>query len=129
MQTARKRFVSKGNTLHINQHQPQFEQQAGINRRKGLVRRLSFAFMIAIFGGYFIVSTLLSQASAIENKLSEKTSLEKQLVDLKNRQSILEEEIVKLNDEDYIGKIARRDYFFSEKDEVIFKLPDKTTSY
>lgn len=36
---------------------------------------------------------------------------------------MLQEEIVKLNDDDYIAKLARRDYFLSENNEIIFNLP------
>jgi len=37
---------------------------------------------------------------------------------------MLEEEIVKLNDDEYISKLARKDYFLSENGEVIFNIPE-----
>ena len=43
---------------------------------------------------------------------------------LKDKQSALEEEIVKLNDDEYIAKLARRDYFLSDEGEIIFNIPD-----
>lgn len=43
---------------------------------------------------------------------------------MKKKQDIYEEEIIKLNDDEYIAKLARREYFLSEKNEIIFNLPD-----
>ena len=31
---------------------------------------------------------------------------------------------VKLNDDDYIAKLARKEYFFSKKNEIIFNIPE-----
>lgn len=41
---------------------------------------------------------------------------------LQSKQKQLKGEIVKLNDDDYIKKIARRDYFLSEDGEIIFNV-------
>ena len=38
---------------------------------------------------------------------------------------LLKEEIVKLNDDDYIAKLARKEYFLSDDNEIIFTLPEK----
>ena len=39
--------------------------------------------------------------------------------------SLLKDEIVKLNDDEYIGKLARKEYFLSDDNEIIFTLPEK----
>src|SRR6478752_3321751 len=65
---------------------------------------------------------LIRQTSAIENKKAEKVKLEQQLTKLQSKQKQLKGEIVKLNDDDYIKKIARRDYFLSEDGEIIFNV-------
>ncbi len=31
---------------------------------------------------------------------------------------------MKLNDDDYIAKLARKEYFLSEKNEIIFSIPE-----
>ena len=36
----------------------------------------------------------------------------------------LKEEIVKLNDDEYIAKLARKEYFLSDDGEIIFNLPE-----
>ena len=71
-----------------------------------------------------MVSTLISQSSVLEKKGAEHGELKQELAGLKKKQVILNEEIVKLNDDEYIAKLARRDYFLSEGDEIIFNLPE-----
>ena len=71
------------------------------------------------------VSTLLSQSAAIQKKEEAKQDVENKLMSLEKEQQLLEEEIIKLNDDEYIAKIARRDYFLSDEGEVIFNLPNK----
>jgi cell division protein DivIC len=44
---------------------------------------------------------------------------------LKKEETLLKEEIVKLNDDDYIAKLARKEYFLSDENEIIFTLPEK----
>lgn len=72
-----------------------------------------------------MIKTYLSQLAALEVKQHEKKQLEKQLSGLENKKQILEEEIIKLNDDEYIAKLARKEYFLSEKNEIIFNLPQK----
>jgi cell division protein DivIC len=94
-------------------------------RKRGLIRRLTLFGLIAAVTSVIVLSTLISQSSAIEEKAEEKKKLESQLAELEKEEKVLEEEIVKLNDDDYIAKIARRDYFLSDENEIIFSLPKK----
>ncbi|MFC0046569.1 FtsB family cell division protein [Metabacillus iocasae] len=91
-------------------------------RRVGLVRRLTVFGIVAFIISIAMVSTIITQASTIEDKQLEKEKLEQQLTKLESKQKQLEDEIVKLNDEEYIKKIARRDYFLSEEGEIIFNI-------
>ena len=50
--------------------------------------------------------------------------LEETLAKLERKQTMLENEIVKLNDDDYIAKLARSEYFLSDKGEIIFNIPE-----
>lgn len=72
--------------------------------------------------------TLLDQRAILQEKEDRKEVVEQELAKLEKEQQRLEEEIVKLNDDDYIAKIARRDYFMSEEDEIIFNIPDDSSS-
>ncbi len=93
-------------------------------RKKRLVRRLSVLLVLVLAISGFLISTLISRAQVLEDKQSEKAQLEKKLEDLKDKQSALEEEVVKLNDDEYIAKLARRDYFLSNDGEIIFNIPE-----
>jgi len=53
----------------------------------------------------------------------EKQKADQELVALKKDETILKEEIIKLNDEEYIAKLARKDFFLSDSNEIIFNLP------
>ncbi|MBM6616094.1 FtsB family cell division protein [Bacillus suaedaesalsae] len=95
------------------------------HRRKGLIRRFAVFGIITAITGYFMISTFFSQNAAYENKLAEKEQLKHELVQMQKEQGKLEEEIVKLNDDEYIAKIARRDYFLSDENEIIFSIPEE----
>jgi cell division protein DivIC len=99
------------------------------HRRRGLVRRLTAFGIIVTVLGYLMISTFLSQISAHENKIIEREHLQSELIEMQKRQGKLEEEVVKLNDDEYIAKIARRDYFLSETNEIIFSIPQEPESY
>ncbi len=99
------------------------------HRRRGLARRLTAFGIISSIIGYLMISTFLSQSAAYENKISERDNLQIDLKEMKKRQGKLEDEVVKLNDDEYIAKIARRDYFLSEDNEIIFSVPEESESY
>ncbi|WHX79174.1 septum formation initiator family protein [Priestia flexa] len=120
MSAERKKNVTKLNTEYSQQQQNLKKQ---IDRKRiGLIRRLTFFGVLALLIGIGIVTTLITQASTIENKKAEKEKLEQQLTKLESKEKQLESEIVKLNDDEYIKKIARRDYFLSEDGEIIFNI-------
>ncbi|MDT2048732.1 cell division protein DIVIC [Priestia aryabhattai] len=120
MSAERKKNVTKLNTEYSQQQQSLKKQTD--RKRIGLIRRLTFFGVLALLIGVGIVTTLITQASAIENKKAEKEKLEQQLTKLESKEKQLESEIVKLNDDEYIKKIARRDYFLSEDGEIIFNI-------
>lgn len=71
-----------------------------------------------------MISSTISQTAKLEEKVVQKKKLDNQLAELKKQEDILKEDIVKLNDDDYIAKLARKEYFFSEKNEIIFNIPE-----
>jgi cell division protein DivIC len=122
MNAIRKRNISK-----LENEYTQQSEKAGIaekRKRKVLFRRLAVFFVITSIISVAMISTFISRTSALETKLDEKERLETELADLQKQQKLLEEEIVKLNDEEYIAKLARRDYFLSQEGEIIFNLPE-----
>ena len=122
MGAIKKRNVAKIQTSYVKQQEAE-EIHAGRKRRL-LYRRLTVFFTGAIALSFFMISTLVSQSSTIEAKTAEKQRLDQELALLEKKEVALEEEIVKLNDDEYIAKLARKDYFLSENNEVIFNLPE-----
>lgn len=118
--------IRKKNIARIENQYVQQREKAGIaetRKRKLLFRRLAVFALFASVISYLMISTFISQTAALEKKQEDKTQLEQKLANLQKRQEILDEEIVKLNDDEYIAKLARKEYFLSEKNEIIFNLP------
>ncbi|WP_310649060.1 FtsB family cell division protein [Niallia taxi] len=93
-------------------------------KKKLLFRRLAAFSICALAIGFFIISTLISQGSVLEEKAAEKKKLDGKIALLEKEEKSLKEQIVKLNDEDYLAKLARKDLLLSEKGEIIFNIPD-----
>lgn len=95
-------------------------------RRKQKLKRRLIAFgilFVTISSGMMYKQALLD--STLEMKINEKERLFEELQALKQEGTELEEEIDRLQDPDYIAKIARRDYFLSKEGEIIFQLNEK----
>jgi cell division protein DivIC len=122
MSAETKRNVSRIQTTYVEQQE--YAEIASSRKRRLVLRRLSVFLVFASLLTYLMISDHISQTTKLEAKLAQKKKLNHQLADLKRQESILKEDIVKLNDDDYIGKLARKEYFFSEKGEVIFNIPD-----
>jgi cell division protein DivIC len=111
MESLRKKKVAKMESSYVLQQEKKAHTHE--KKKRGLIRLLS---VLATF-------TLISQSVTIEAKTEEKKKVQQEIVQLKKEETLLKEEIVKLNDDDYISKLARRDYFLSEEGEIIFNLP------
>ncbi|WP_409296422.1 FtsB family cell division protein [Peribacillus sp. SCS-26] len=123
MSDSNKRNVSKIDTDYVTQQEKQI--QTVERRKRGLIRRLTAFGVIAAVLSCLLISTLVSQAAVLEQKKEQRTKLKGDLSRLEKREKDLKDEIVKLNDDEYIAKLARRDYFLSDKGEIIFNLPKK----
>ncbi|MFJ5752167.1 septum formation initiator family protein [Peribacillus frigoritolerans] len=121
MSSLRKRKVAKIENPYVAQQEKKV--QTVEKKKRGLMRRLTLYSVFAAVFLIFAVSTLITQNVALDEKVQQKQEFKGKLAELKKDETLLKEEIVKLNDDDYIAKIARRDYFLSEKGEIIFTLP------
>ncbi|MDI2585689.1 MULTISPECIES: septum formation initiator family protein [unclassified Psychrobacillus] len=98
------------------------------NRKKAkkvrLFRRLAvFGIMsLALVG--FLITTLINSNQALEEKQLQKEKVSEELAKVQEEQEMLKLQISKLNDDEYIGKLLRKEYFLSEEGEIIFTLPD-----
>ncbi|PLR80245.1 cell division protein DIVIC [Bacillus canaveralius] len=122
MSAIRKRKVARIQTTYAKQQET--AELSAQSRRKLLFRRLAAFFVLVIIISFSMISTLIAQSSTIEEKQVEKEKLLQQLAKLEKNQVVLEEEIVKLHDDEYIAKLARREYFLSDINEIIFQLPE-----
>ncbi|REB11424.1 septum formation initiator family protein [Sporosarcina sp. BI001-red] len=87
------------------------------------VKLLIFAIIIVVtFGG--IASYNHQQKKMLASKQQEKQELIEQLAVKTSEQEQLKNQLLKLDDEEYIAKLARKEYFVSNKNEIIFSLPE-----
>lgn len=93
-------------------------------RKIRLYRRLAVYAIIAvvILGGF--TQTYFSQKQALSVKEQKKIELLAELEVVTAEQKVLERQIVKLSDDAYIAKLARKDYFLSDTNEIIFSTPE-----
>lgn len=125
MGAEQKKSVSKIQTTYVKQQE--YAEIASARKKKLLVRRLAMFLALASILSYLMISSNIAQTAKLSAKMAQKKELTHQLTELKNERDILNENIIKLNDDDYIAKLARKEYFFSKKNEVIFNIPDEKT--
>ena len=93
-------------------------------RKIRLYRRLAvFAIAAAIILGG-LIQMFFKQKQVLEAKEQQKVEMLAQLGEVQEEQEMLKRQLVKLNDDDYIAKIARKEYFLSENSEIIFSVPE-----
>lgn len=123
MEAKKKQTVAKLQSSYMKQQE---RYLISAKRRKTLIiRRLAAFFIFASILAYFTISTIISQSSTIEELKAEQAKLDAELKDLQKTETILKEEIIKLNDDEYIGKLARKEYFLSEDGEIIFTISEE----
>lgn len=64
----------------------------------------------------------------IISKYQEKRDLEKQLVDLKDKEEELKADVKKMQDPDYVARYAREKYLYSKDGEYVIQLPEDKKS-
>ena len=93
-------------------------------KRKASKSKIRIFVSLIIFGsvtaalGYNCLTNLLK----IQDLRDEKKSLKEELVVLQEEKEILETDILKLKDPDYIAKYVREKYFYSKDGELILRL-------
>lgn len=123
MSSVKEKNIAKIQTTYV--HQQEIAEIASARKRKLLFRRLSLFSVFAVIMSYLMITSFVSQSSTLDKKVAQKKQLEQELIQLKKQQEILKEDIVKLNDDEYLAKLARKEYFFSENGEIIFNIPEE----
>ncbi|EUJ40309.1 cell division protein DivIC [Listeria weihenstephanensis FSL R9-0317] len=117
------RNVTRMNNRYVQDETIMKKQRS--RRRVALFRRLLMlaAVIVVISGG--LVYAYSQQVSLLHAKEKEKVELNKKSLAVAQDQKELKSTINKLHDDDYIAKLARSEYFLSEKGEIIFNIPDE----
>ena len=95
-------------------------------KKKTLKRGIRFLFSFVIFSivtvvlGYNMFSNIVS----IRKLKLQQIELKQQLVNLEKEKEVLETDILKLKNPDYIGKYVREKYFYSKDGELILRIDD-----
>lgn len=121
MKSLRKINVTKMENEYVAQQEK--KAQSMKKKKRGLRRRLTLYGICLFVFFIFAVVTIVSQNAALNEKAQQKEKIDSELAALKKEEKVLKEQIVRLNDDEYIAKIVRRDYFLSEEGEIIFNLP------
>ena len=125
--TAKDKTVTKIESSYMKKYDAHIDRERRKKRR--LMRRLVFFSIIAVlmFGG--LATYHVKQRMIYSEKQEQYEQLQAKQKKLKQTEKDLTEEIELLKDEDYVLEIARTNYFFSKKGEMIFKIPDKDPNY
>ena len=92
---------------------------------KGAVRRLSLLFIIFISVLAYTAYVTFIYWGKIIDKQQEKHELEKKYANLVDEEELLEKEVNKLQDPEYIAKYAREKYLYSKDGEYIIKIVEE----
>lgn len=99
--------------------------QHKVQSRKRKLRRIVFFAVVPVGILGLLLNVLVHQNETLVVKEKKKEEVEQQLEELKEQQEMLNLQIKQLEDDEYIAKLLRKDYFLSEEGEIIFSLPEK----
>lgn len=94
------------------------------NKKVSLYRTLAVMSIVFLIALGSLITLLVKQHDTLNQKEEEKVAVEKELKVQEKRQKELNEQLVKLDDNDYIAKIVRKNLFLSKKGEKIFNIPN-----
>ena len=112
---------------YVRSNANRVKQQQIKQRQKILARRrLAVFFVVATAICIVLVSTILNQNARLAEKEAQQTKVQEELMTVQEQKKMLELQITKLQDDEYIAKLARKEYFLSEEGEIIFTIPKES---
>lgn len=93
--------------------------------RKRKLRRIVFFAIVPVIIIALLLNVLSNQHETLAIKEKSKEEAKQHLSELKEEQDSLNLKIKQLQDDEYIAKLLRKEYYLSEKGEIIFIIPDK----
>jgi cell division protein DivIC len=116
------RNISSINKDYVRSVERQGQRQKAHKIR--LFRRLgAFAVIVVLVMGWLTL-TMFDKSQALAAKENKKAEVLQALEQVQDEQEMLKSQILKLNDDEYIAKLARKEYFLSEDNEIIFAIPE-----
>lgn len=99
-------------------------EMAKKRRRKASKAKIRIFISLIVFCSVTVALgyNCLTNIIQIQNLRNEKENLENKLVVLQEEKEMLETDILKLKDPDYIAKYVREKYFYSKDGELILRL-------
>ena len=87
------------------------------------VKRKLFVLLL-VFVGLFVslFCSLRSSYGQVREKISEKDNLTLQYQNLKEEEDMLEKEVLRMQDPEYIGRYVREKYMYSKDGELILRI-------
>ena len=111
-------FKAKKKKLHRNVHLP----KVAVWKRVAVWHSLLMAVVIAVIGTLILqIVGQMNQASKIEAQIVE---AKKEEAKVKEKQKALVQQVELLQQDDYVAKLARSEYYLSKSGEIIFNTPD-----
>ena len=95
-------------------------------KRKASKHKIRFFLALLVFGGITAALgyNLLTNVNSIREMKVTKKELQNKISMLEEEKEVLESDILKLKDPDYIAKYVREKYFYSKDGEVILRIDD-----
>lgn len=93
-----------------------------MSMKKNAKRILVFGFF-SVASIIFVLVSVVNVVSQIFDKYQEANELELKMASLEEKEEDLNNEILKLQDEDYLARYAREKYFYSKEGELIIRIP------
>lgn len=129
MRPNRHEGLQKNNVQSLENEHTVAKKQKNNNRRAELTvlkRRVLVFFTIALVAMAGLVSMNIVLQERLAEKEAYKLEVTKQLQAVTETQEMLKLQIAKLEDDEYIAKLARKEYFLSEDGEIIFTIPKES---
>lgn len=93
-----------------------------VTMKKNAKRMLVFGFF-SVVAIVFVLVSVFNVVSQIIDKYKEADELEVKMANLEEKEKDLNNEILKLQDKDYLARYAREKYFYSKNGELIIRIP------
>ena len=101
------------------------KEQRQMAHKVRLFRRLAVFGLVILLASIWVGTTIYAQSQTATEKEQLRVEAQLALKEVEKEQAQLKEQIILLNDDEYLAKLAKKELFVSEQGEIIFTLPEK----